>query len=63
MKDTDLCWCGSGNMYAACHKSMDEKLKKLRARGEKVPPRKLIKTPAQIAGIREAGRSVEQGRD
>ena len=56
MKDTDLCWCGSGNMYATCHKSMDEKLKKLRARGEKVPPRKLIKTPAQIAGIREAGR-------
>ena len=56
MKDTDLCWCGSGNVYATCHKSMDEKLKKLRARGEKVPPRKLIKTPAQIAGIREAGR-------
>lgn len=56
MKDLDLCWCDSGKCYKDCHKSLDDKLKKLRARGEKVPPRKMIKTPNQIAGIREAGR-------
>ena len=56
MKDLEKCWCGSDKDYVLCHKTMDEKLKKLRARKEKAPPRKLIKNDKQIAGIREAGR-------
>ena len=56
MKDLEKCWCGSDKDYVLCHKTLDEKLKKLRARKEKAPPRKLIKNDKQIAGIREAGR-------
>ena len=56
MKDLEKCWCGSDKNYVDCHKSVDEKIAKLRKRGELVPPRKMIKTPKQIEGIREAGR-------
>ena len=51
-----LCWCGSGKRYAECHLAQDDRLEALRRAGYKVPPRKLIKTPAQIEGCREAGR-------
>lgn len=52
----DKCWCGSGKKYGECHKAEDEKLAALKASGERVPPRSMIKTPAQIEGCREAGR-------
>lgn len=49
-----LCWCGSGKAYADCHQMNDQKIAMLQAQGEEVPSRDMIKTPAQIAGIREA---------
>ena len=56
MKKDDKCWCGSGKFYPECHKALDLELETLKKKGNIVPPRKLIKTPAQIEGIREACR-------
>ena len=50
------CWCGSGKKYTVCHADFDEKLAELKSKGEKVPPHSLIKTPAQLEGIRKAGK-------
>jgi methionyl aminopeptidase len=50
----DLCWCGSGIKYKKCHMEQDDRLKELRSQGIPVPGRKLIKTDAQIEGIRKA---------
>lgn len=50
----DPCWCGSGNKYKYCHNNFDEKIEAFRRNGHKVPPRKIIKTPEQIAGIKES---------
>ncbi len=52
----DLCWCGSGKKYNTCHSNLDEKIDRYRKSGFIVPGRKLIKTPAQIEGIRESGK-------
>lgn len=46
------CWCGSGKKYKACHQAFDEKIERFLDEGCKVPPRKIIKTPAQIAGMK-----------
>ena len=54
--ENDACWCGSGKKYCECHAAEDETLARLKASGERVPPRSMIKTPAQIVGCREAGR-------
>jgi methionyl aminopeptidase len=54
MKDNDLCWCGSGKQYADCHEEFDAKLAFLASQGKEVPSRDMIKTPEQIARIREA---------
>lgn len=51
---TDLCWCGSGKAYADCHSEIDAKIELYRKAGHEVPDREMIKTPEQIAGIREA---------
>ena len=48
------CRCGSGKSYETCHMDFDLKLALLRRRGFEVPPKRLIKTPAQIAGIRRS---------
>ena len=49
----DPCWCGSGKKYKKCHL-------KAESQGKVPDPRKpsaaMIKTPAQIAGMRVAGR-------
>ncbi|MBP3326598.1 MAG: methionyl aminopeptidase [Coprococcus sp.] len=52
----DVCWCGSGKKYKSCHLVMDDKLEEMRLKGYKIPTRKMIKTPEQIEGIREASR-------
>ena len=49
-----LCWCGSGKAYADCHQMLDAKIELLRSQGKEMPDRCMIKTPEQIAGIREA---------
>ena len=52
----DPCWCGSGKKYKNCHETFDEKLKQYEIKGIEIPPRKIIKTPAQIEGIRESAK-------
>ena len=50
----ELCWCGSGKPYEECHKEIEDEIRLHQLAGEEVPARAMIKTPAQIAGIREA---------
>lgn len=52
----DPCWCGSGRKYKACHAAMEDKLADYKRKGFIVPKRSLIKTQAQLEGIRKAGR-------
>ncbi len=52
----DFCWCGSGIKYKKCHESFDEKLSWYKTQGCIVPPRKIIKNPEQIIGLRESGK-------
>ncbi|MDO4673302.1 MAG: SEC-C metal-binding domain-containing protein, partial [Porphyromonadaceae bacterium] len=54
MERNEACWCGSGKKYKKCHMAMDEKLMLLEEQGDIVPTRDIIKTPAQIDGIRKS---------
>lgn len=48
------CWCGSGKKYKKCHLALDEKIKLHELKGEEVPPREIIKSEADIAGMKKA---------
>lgn len=48
------CWCGSGKKYKKCHLEFDEKLKEYEHKGYEVPPREVIKTKADIEGMKKA---------
>ncbi len=48
----DECWCGSGKKYKKCHAAFDDRLERLWNEGEEVLPRRLYKTPEDIAGIK-----------
>ena len=50
----ETCWCGSGRKYKSCHMAFDEKIELFRSKGHLVPPRKIIKTPEQIAGMKKS---------
>ena len=50
------CWCGSGRKYKNCHSAFDGRLQNFKLAGFTVPPQTLIKTEAQIRGIRESGK-------
>lgn len=50
------CWCGSGKKYKHCHEAFDEKIRSFEMRGATVPPRKLIKTPLDVEGIKESAK-------
>ncbi len=52
----DLCWCGSGRKYKACHMAMDEKIESYALQGHIVPNHDILKTPEQIQGIRESSK-------
>ena len=52
----DLCWCGSGKKYKACHEAFEEKILRFKDAGHIVPTHKIIKTKEQIDGIRESGK-------
>lgn len=52
----DKCWCKSGKKYKSCHMAFDEKLMLYQQKGYEIPSHRMIKTPEQIEGIREAGR-------
>ena len=48
----DECWCGSGAKYKRCHRDLDEKLESLAAQGFELLPRTLLKSQADIEGIK-----------
>lgn len=48
----DECWCGSGKKYKKCHLANDERMEDLAAQGFEVLPRELLKSAADIAGIK-----------
>ena len=52
----DPCWCGSGKKYKFCHEAFDEKLASYNLPRRQRPTHKMIKTPEQIAGIRESAK-------
>ena len=52
----DPCWCKSGRKYKACHQAFDEKIARIGAAGHIVPDHSIIKTPDQIAAIKESAK-------
>lgn len=54
----DLCWCGSGRKYKKCHLFEDQKAEAASREKRQGQHRKkgLIKTPAEIEGMRAAGK-------
>ncbi len=50
----DACWCGSGRKYKACHAAFDDKLKKYSLMGKITPDHSILKTPEQVAKIKES---------
>lgn len=55
----DACWCGSNQKYKKCHMASDEilmaKLYEFKKQGHPIPGFDLIKTNAEIEGIRKSG--------
>lgn len=51
----DACWCGSGKKYKNCHLAFDQRIENYEIMGDEVPEHNMLKTPAQIEGIRQAG--------
>ena len=52
----DPCWCGSGKKYKNCHMRFDDKIRSFQLKGCITPDRSIIKTPEQIAGIKESAK-------
>ena len=52
----DFCWCGSGKKYKTCHMQQDEKVHRYELQGHMVPSVDILKTPAQIEGIKESSK-------
>ena len=52
----DPCWCGSGRKYKTCHEAFDEKIERFKEAGHRVPDHSIIKTPEEIAGIKESAK-------
>lgn len=50
----DECWCGSGRKYKKCHLALDERLQQLFDDGFEVPARSLLKSQADIDGIKRS---------
>ena len=50
----DVCWCGSGKKYKACHLQFDDKIAGYQRKGHIVPEHNIIKTPEQIQGIKDS---------
>lgn len=52
----DMCWCKSGKKYKYCHENFDSKIDHFRRLGAEVPTHSMIKTPEQIAKIKESAK-------
>ena len=48
----DECWCGSGRKYKKCHLANDTRMQELYNQGHEVPYRSLVKTAADVEGIK-----------
>ena len=46
------CFCGSGRSYRDCHEAVEKRIRDAGRRGAIVPGRKLLRTRAQLEGIR-----------
>lgn len=58
MNRNDACWCGSGRKYKKCHLAFDERLDSYKFdffKAQTRPPHNIIKTEADIEGIRKSG--------
>ncbi len=54
LERNDECWCNSGKKYKKCHLEFDEHLQALYNRGEEVPKRSLLKSAADIEGVKKS---------
>ena len=52
----DMCWCKSGKKYKYCHENFDNRIDHFRRLGAEVPTHNMIKTPEQIAKIKESAK-------
>lgn len=52
----DVCWCGSGMKYKKCHYNFDIKIGNFARMGAVVPSHDMIKSPEQIALIKESAK-------
>ena len=52
----DPCWCGSGRKYKSCHEEFDRKIETIKNQKHKVPTHDMIKTPEQVAMIKESAK-------
>ena len=50
----DVCWCGSGKKYKKCHEAQDERMQRAWDDGYEVLPRTLLKSAADIEGIKRS---------
>lgn len=50
----DACWCGSGRKYKTCHSAFDDKLVIYEEKGFFIPDHDIIKTPADIEGMKKS---------
>lgn len=50
----DNCWCGSGRKYKKCHLANDEQMRKMFEEGYEMPDRGILKTVADIEGIKKS---------
>lgn len=58
MNRNDPCWCGSGIKYKKCHLEFDERIDSIKYdvfKSQQKPPHHIIKTPADIEGIKKSG--------
>lgn len=50
----DMCWCGSGRKYKKCHMAQDQRVQLYKDKGIIVPKQNILKTPAQIEGMKKS---------
>lgn len=56
MNRNEACYCGSGKKFKKCHGPIFDKVATYARRGVEVPEFEMLKTPDQVAGIKEAAK-------
>ena len=52
----DPCWCGSGLKYKKCHEAFDDRIRHYAWEGHEVPSQEIIKSAADIEGIKASAK-------